>query len=344
MALELTVKKQLAGFPLDLSLTSDSRRIGILGPSGCGKSMTLKMLAGVVAPDGGRIQVDGWLLYDSEKRISLPPRARKVGYLFQNYALFPAMTVAQNIAAGLRCPKRERQARVDGLIRRFRLEGLENRRPGQISGGQQQRTALARMMAAEPETILLDEPFSALDLALRETVQAELLEFLSDYPGQVIMVSHSLEELYRFCDFLAVMERGRLLTAGDRDRVFQSPGSVPVARLVGCENILPAKRVDEHHLLLTDWGVTLTTAWQVPENATALGVRAQAPGPASEPGENRIPVLLRSRTETPFRCRLQVIPPRNPEAVPLWWEQGKGSADCPGWLWVPPEEVLPLTP
>ncbi|MGM9594539.1 MAG: sulfate/molybdate ABC transporter ATP-binding protein [Candidatus Onthomonas sp.] len=344
MALELNLEKQLAGFPLQLSLTGDSRRMGILGSSGCGKSMTLKMLAGVVSSDRGRIQVDGRVLYDSEKRISLPPRERRVGYLFQNYALFPAMTVAQNIAAGLRCPKRERQAQVDGLIRRFRLEGLENRRPGQISGGQQQRTALARMMAAQPETILLDEPFSALDLALREAVQTELLEFLSDYPGQVIMVSHSLEELYRFCDFLAVMERGRLLTAGDRDQVFRNPGSVPVARLVGCENILPARRVDEHHLLLTDWDVTLTTAWPVPEDAAALGIRAQALTPASEPGENRIPVLLRSRTETPFRCRSQAAPPRNPEGQPLWWEQGKGAADCPGWLTVLPEEVLPLTP
>ena len=344
MALELTLEKQLAGFPLQLSLTGGSRRMGILGPSGCGKSMTLKMLAGVVAPDRGRIRVDGRVLYDSEKRICLPPRERQVGYLFQNYALFPAMTVAQNIAAGLRCPKRERQARVRELIRRFRLEGLENRRPGQISGGQQQRTALARMMAAQPQTILLDEPFSALDLALREAVQTELLEFLSDYPGQVIMVSHSLEELYRFCDFLAVMERGRLLTAGDRDQVFRNPGSVPVARLVGCENILPARRVDEHHLLLTDWGVTLTTAWPVPEGAEALGIRAQALTPALEPGENRIPVLLRSRTETPFRCRSQAAPPQNPEGQPLWWEQGKGTADCPGWLTVPPEEVLPLTP
>ena len=343
MALELTLEKQLAGFPLELSLSSDSRRIGILGPSGCGKSMTLKMLAGVVSPDRGRIRVDGRVLYDSEKRICLPPRERQVGYLFQNYALFPAMTVAQNIAAGLHCPKGERQARVGELIRRFRLEGLENRRSGQISGGQQQRTALARMMGAQPQTILLDEPFSALDLALREAVQTELLEFLSDYPGQVIMVSHSLEELYRFCGFLAVMERGRLLAAGDRDQVFRNPGSVPVARLVGCENILPARRVDGHRLYLTDWGVTLTTAWPVPENAAALGIRAQALTPAPEPGENRIPVLLRSRTETPFRCRNQAVPPQKPEAPPIWWEQGKGTADCPGWLAVPPEEVLPLT-
>lgn len=342
MALELTVQKRLAGFPLDLSFASDSRRIGILGPSGCGKSMTLKLLAGVVTPDRGHIQIGGRILYDSEKRISLPPKARQVGYLFQNYALFPAMTVSQNIAAGLRCPKRARQEQVSQLIRRFRLEGLENRRPGQISGGQQQRTALARMMAAQPQTILLDEPFSALDPALREAVQTELLEFLSDYPGQVIMVSHSLEELYRFCDFLAVIERGALLAAGDRDQLFRNPGSVPVARLLGCENILPAHRLDAHHLTLPDWNVTLTTAWTVPEAVSAAGIRAQALIPAEGPGENCFSILLRSRTETPFRCRSQVASPHNPAASPIWWEQGSSSCGCPAWLSVPPEQVLPL--
>lgn len=341
MALELTIEKKLGSFPLNLTLTSDSRRIGILGASGCGKSMTLKTIAGVVAPDQGRIVLDGRVLYDSGRRIDLPPKERQVGYLFQNYALFPAMTVAQNIAAGLHIPKRQRREQVAALVRRFRLEGLENRYPGQISGGQQQRTALARMMAAHPKAILLDEPFSALDLALRETVQTELLEFLTDYPGQVIVVSHSLEELYRFCDWLAVMEQGRLLTCGQRDAVFSDPGSVPAARLVGCENILPVQRLDEHHVLLTGWEAPLTVALLVPEDVCALGVRSRTPVPVQEPGENRIPVLLRSRVETPFHCRSQLLPPHGSEPV-LRWEQGRDGGDCPRWVYLPPEELLPL--
>lgn len=343
MALELTIEKKLGSFPLCLALQSDSRRIGILGASGCGKSMTLKSIAGVVTPDRGRIVLDGQVLYDSREKVDLAPRARKVGYLFQNYALFPAMTVAQNIAVGLHLPKRERREQVGALIERFRLEGLENRYPGQISGGQQQRTALARMMAAQPSTILLDEPFSALDVALRETVQAQLLDFLADYPGQVIMVSHSLEELYRFCDWLAVMEQGHVLTCGERDAVFSNPGCISAARLLGCENILPAQRVDEAHVLLTDWGIPLATASPVPEGTCALGLRAQAPLPAHGPGENCIPVALQSRAETPFRSRSRFVPPQRPQALSLCWEQARGAADCPSWLRLPPEELLPLT-
>lgn len=343
MGLELTIEKKLGTFPLKLSLESSSRRIGILGPSGCGKSMTLKAIAGVVTPDRGRIVLDGRVLYDGAAKIDLPPKARKIGYLFQNYALFPAMTVAQNIAAGLRLPKQQRREQVVALIRRFRLEGLEHRYPGQISGGQQQRTALARMMATQPSTLLLDEPFSALDLALREAVQQELQDFLQDFSGQIMMVSHSLEELYRFCDWLAVIEQGRLLTCGSRDQVFSNPGSVAAARLLGCENILPAHPLDGHHVRLTDWNVTLTTALPVPEGTCAVGIRAQSPRPVQEAGENCIPVILQSRTETPFHCRLRFRPETKPEGEGLVWEQGRGEKNCPDWLHLPKEELLPLT-
>ena len=156
---------------------------GILGPSGCGKSLTLKLLAGVQTPDRGRIELDGRTLYDSAGKVDLPPRQRRVGYLFQNYALFPAMTVAQNLAAGLRCPRAERQRRVARLAEQFQLTGLEDRLPGRLSGGQQQRVALARMMAAGPEAILLDEPFSAMDVILREELRGQMRAFLTDYPG-----------------------------------------------------------------------------------------------------------------------------------------------------------------
>lgn len=343
MALEWTLEKQLDAFPLRLNLTSGSRRLGILGASGCGKSMTLKMVAGVVTPDRGRIVLDDRVFYDSREKINLPPKDRKVGYLFQNYALFPAMTVEQNIAAGLRLPKAQRRERVSALIRRFRLEGLEHSYPGQISGGQQQRTALARMMGAEPETILLDEPFSALDLALRETVQGELLAFLADYPGQAVMVSHSLEELYRFSDWLAVMDRGNVLTCGPRDRVFSQPGSVPAARLLGCDNILPIQRIDDHHVRLAAWDLMLVTAEPVPLSAAALGIRAQDLLPASGPGENCIPVLCQGRVETPFRRRTCLVPSDAPESASLWWEQNRGDGQSPQWLYLPPQALMPLT-
>lgn len=340
MALQLELHRELGAFPLDVTLDCPSLRLGILGPSGCGKSMTLKSIAGVVTPDQGRIQVEGRVLYDSSRGIHLAPRARKVGYLFQNYALFPTMTVEQNIAAGVRLPRARRTAQVKELIRRFRLEGLEHRYPGQISGGQQQRTALARMMAAQPQTILLDEPFSALDQGLREAVQEELEEFLQSFPGQVVMVSHRLEELYRFCAYLGVMERGRVIAAGPRDQVFAQPGSCAAARLLGWENLLPARWLDHRHMLLEGWEHPLTLAQPVPRAACALGLRADSPQPAWEPGENRIPVRLRSRVETPFRRRWQLSPPQG-EGTLQWSPQGE---DCPPWLWLPPEALVPLLP
>ena len=164
--LRADISKKLKNFDLDLRFEAEGGCLGILGPSGCGKSMTLKAVAGLVRPDRGQIRRDDRVLFDSGRGIDLPPQKRKVGYLFQHYALFPNMTVAQNIEAGLLRSRQDRSARrerVEKLIRRFRLEGLENQYPAHISGGQQQRTALARIFASDAKCILLDEPFSAMD-------------------------------------------------------------------------------------------------------------------------------------------------------------------------------------
>ena len=168
MAVNVDIQKQLGDFRLDIRFKSSARRIGILGASGSGKSMTLKSIAGIEQPDRGIIEADGRTFYDRDRRISLKPQERNVGYLFQNYALFPTMTVEKNIAAGLKGGRKEKEARVREMIRKFRLEGLEKHLPGQLSGGQQQRTALARIMTCEPGMILLDEPFSALDMYMKE--------------------------------------------------------------------------------------------------------------------------------------------------------------------------------
>ena len=171
--------------------------------------MTLKSIAGIELPDSGRIEISGRVFFDKEKKVNLKPQKRNVGYLFQNYALFPTMTVAQNIAAGLKGNKAENEKRVQEMIRKFRLQGLEKHLPGQLSGGQQQRVALARIMAYEPDVILLDEPFSALDMYLKDRLQRELSEMLEDYPGTVILVSHNRDEVYRFCEDLAVIDKGQ---------------------------------------------------------------------------------------------------------------------------------------
>ena len=166
VALSVDIRKQLGDFHLEVQFDAGDETLALLGASGCGKSVTLKCVAGILTPDEGRITLDGVTLFDSAARIDLPPQRRHVGYLFQDYALFPNMTVRQNIAAGAKDRGRRRET-AEALIRRFRLEDAADRKPRQLSGGQRQRAALARILASEPRAVLLDEPFSALDSYLQ---------------------------------------------------------------------------------------------------------------------------------------------------------------------------------
>lgn len=274
MSVTVEIQKRMGSFCLDISFKSEARRIGILGASGCGKSMTLKSIAGIELPDKGFIEVDGKTLFNSDKKICLKPQERNVGYLFQNYALFPTMTVEKNIAAGLKGNRREKAARVEEMIRKFRLQGLEKRLPGQLSGGQQQRTALARIMACEPGMILLDEPFSALDMYMKDQLQRELAEMLEDYPGTVILVSHNRDEVYRFSEELLVIDQGMIVSAGGTKELFKNPVSREAARLTGCKNFSKARRVDSHTVEASDWGITLKVKREIPEYTQWIGFRA----------------------------------------------------------------------
>ena len=162
--LEVTIEKTTGSFTLQTSFTAGKGALAILGSSGCGKSMTLKCIAGLYTPDKGSIKLNDSILYSSEQKISVPPRKRNIGFVFQNYALFPNLTVEQNIAYGIRdFEKPERRQKVADMIKRMQLTGLENQYPSQLSGGQQQRTALGRTLITEPSLLLLDEPLSALD-------------------------------------------------------------------------------------------------------------------------------------------------------------------------------------
>ena len=200
MSLLVDIKKDFGRFRLDAAFETDSGSVmGLLGASGCGKSVTLKCVAGIEKPDEGRIVLDGRVLFDSVKRIDLTPQQRRVGYLFQNYALFPNMTLAQNIAVGVR-DRAKRKETVARLVKAFYLEGSEGKYPRQLSGGQQQRTALARILASEPEALLLDEPFSALDSYLKWQVELELAELLDTFPGPVLFVTHDRDEVHRLAD------------------------------------------------------------------------------------------------------------------------------------------------
>lgn len=232
--------KPLHAFNLELKITlAEGETLGILGPSGAGKSMTLRMIAGLVRPERGKIHLGERCLFDSERHLDSVPQKRRIGYVFQDYALLPHLTVAGNIAYGM--PKvirgEERKRRVQDFLAEIRLEEHAARYPSQLSGGQQQRVALARALAAEPELLLLDEPFSALDLELRSELEQTLLRFRHSRKIPFILVTHNLEEAYRLCDQLALLEKGDILQQGPKDELLRSPQSLQVARKLGVRNV-----------------------------------------------------------------------------------------------------------
>ena len=305
MSIRVDIRKKLGDFSLAISFETDAKRVGILGPSGCGKSMTLKSIAGIERPDAGHISIDDKVLFDSSRKINLKPQKRRVGYMFQNYALFPTMTVTQNIAAG----RGITSERVREMIDRFRLKGLEDHYPSELSGGQQQRVALARIMAYRPDLILLDEPFSALDDNLKERLQHEMIAMLSDYDGQVILVSHSRDEIYRFSEELLTMQDGHVLAGGNTAGRFADPGTVSVARMTGCKNCSGAERLDAHRIRLTDWGITLQLEQEIPEGIDAIGYRAHAFEPVwGERQDNCIAFRLSGVDDLPFERRYYLLP------------------------------------
>ena len=207
MSLEINIEKKLDGFTLRAAFTAGNTSTALLGASGCGKSMTLRCIAGIVKPDRGRIVLDGRVLFDSDRHIDLPPQQRGVGLLFQNYALFPNMTVEQNILCGLKTEKdpAARRAACAEMLRTMRLEELAKRYPAQLSGGQQQRAALARILVGKPRILMLDEPFSALDSYLREEVEGEVGSLLANFAGTALLVTHNRDEAYRLCKEMIVL-------------------------------------------------------------------------------------------------------------------------------------------
>ena len=347
MSLEVTIAKRFEGFTLHADFTAGNTAAAILGASGCGKSMTLRCIAGVVKPDSGRIVLDGRVLFDSEKGIDLPPQQRNVGLLFQNNALFPNMTVEQNIFCALKKEKdpAARKAACGSALRAMRLEELAHRLPSELSGGQQQRAALARILAGRPRILMLDEPFSALDSYLREEVEGEVGSLLSNFDGTALLVTHDRDEAYRLCREMIVMDSGEVLRAGTTKEVFADPRRLTAARLTGCKNILPCVRVDEHHVRLTGWERELTVALPVPEGCCAVGIRAHDFAPEAVDGENRMPVQVGASSENPFDWN--VICTAADDAGKLWWKVSKTTLSspppqAPAYLRVAPENVMPL--
>ncbi len=240
--LDVRLVKRLPGFTLDVAWSAGDGVAVLFGPSGAGKTLTLQCLAGLLRADEGRIVVDGRVLFDADARgarVDVPPQARRVGYVFQGYALFPHLSVADNVGFGLRdLPAARRADKTAQVLARLGLAEHADRLPRELSGGQRQRVALGRALAIDPALLLLDEPLSALDAPLRRALRDELRQLLSDLGTAAVLVTHDFTEAYRLGDRIVVYDAGRVVQSAPRSELLWQPASDSVARIMGIRNVL----------------------------------------------------------------------------------------------------------
>lgn len=282
MKLVVQIKKKLEHLTLDVNFSVEDETFALLGASGAGKSMTLKCIAGIETPDEGRIELDGEILFDSEKRINLPPQKRRVGYLFQEYALFPHMNVEQNINIVT-----SHAGRTEELLQRFSIEDIQKKYPSEISGGQKQRVALARMMAGNPKVILLDEPFSALDIQSKNDVVRNTEKLILDAGAIPLLVTHHFDEVARLADKVVCINEGKTETVQEVESFFRKPQTKTAALLLGCKNITECKKNGENGtMLLKDWGIC------IPGEKSCMYVGIREDGFSLQPKEEMYPVSV----------------------------------------------------
>ena len=329
--LEVDVDRRLENFNLNVSLRTSQGAVGLLGPSGAGKSMTLRMIAGLTTPDRGRIVLNDRVLFDGETKQNVPPAQRRIGVVFQDYALFPHLTVAENVGFGVRNLAADvRRQRVDQQLASMQISDLANRYPREISGGQRQRVAIARCMAPNPDALLLDEPFAALDPHLRRQTEEQLRRALSDFRGPVVFVTHDMEEAFRFCADLLVLDGGSVIASGPKHKLFEDPGTVAAARLTGCKNVALAVAIGSNRISVPAWDCELTTSRHVHEDLTHVGFRShQIRFVDNEIGENVFPCWLVSTNEAPHEMTLylRLISPAS------LGDTAQLQADVPKELW-----------
>jgi molybdate transport system ATP-binding protein len=231
-------------FELNVHLKSDAAITVLLGSSGAGKTLTLHCLGGFTRPDEGRILINDALYFDAAAQVHLPPRQRRCGYIFQDHALFPHMTVRQNLrfaaAAARGNSGLDRHRRIAELLEAFELTELAGRKPAQLSGGQKQRAALARTLVSEPRLLLLDEPTRGLDARLRQAFYEVLRKTRERLQAPIVLVTHDLEECMELADYVCLIEGGRFTQCGPKQEVFARPASVEIARALGIYNVMPA--------------------------------------------------------------------------------------------------------
>jgi ABC-type sulfate/molybdate transport systems ATPase subunit len=326
MSLYVDIKKKLSGFTLNIKFEGSKETIGLLGASGSGKSITLRCIAGLIKPDEGRIVINDRVVFDSKEKINLKPKDRKVGFFFQNYALFPHLTVYENIAFGLSgLSKNDIKVKVEELLEKFHLKGLEQRYPSQISGGQQQRVALARVIAPEPDVLLLDEPFSALDNHLRSHMVKEMEESLKYYEKSTIFVTHNMDEAYRLSDNLVVLHQGEIQGFGPKEYIFENPPTIEAARITGWKNIFEAIKIDDEHIEISSPKIRLKTKSKVKSDKGYVCIRSNYIRLSNEDNDNVFPVWIVGGFEDPFNKTLYLSMNKNnvSEEYLFHWEINK---------------------
>lgn len=360
MSVNARFTKKLKDYVLDIEFSTDGEPLGILGASGSGKSMTLKCIAGVETPDEGFIEVNGRTLFCSKSKINLPPQKRNVGYLFQNYALFPHMTLGQNIECVIQVKRSNDKTDIDNLLDRFGLTGLRDSYPARLSGGQQQRAALARIIAYEPELLMLDEPFAALDAHLRETLLFDIAPLMNEYGGNAILVAHDRREIYKLCPTLMALNCGKVSEFGKTKELFERPASYTAARLTGHSNFSRATKLSANTVMAHDWGRELEVTAPIPDDIAYIGIHSRGFVPLYDEsadrtnGKNVISVRLMECIENPLEWQMRLETKIESIAMDdagantgfnkLWYACDKkhSSNAVPSFLYAPPENIIML--
>jgi molybdate transport system ATP-binding protein len=357
--LEVDIKKSLPGFNLDVSFSINQEILSILGPSGSGKTMTLQCIAGLVQPEEGYVNLNGRVLLDTARKINLPARMRKVGFVFQSYALFPHLTVNQNIGYGIHhLPVNQIKERVEELLEKMSIQRLGDRFPRQLSAGQQQRVAVARALAPEPDVLLLDEPFSALDSLVKERLQLELQALQQFYQGNVLFVTHDLTEGYKFGTRIAVFESGHIVQHDRKEDVIASPSNHTVARLVGFKNLMEGSVLEIEGatvmLEVPELGGRLKAISLKNLNLTigqhvTVGIRPEYVQFRDKPGENTYMSTVDRITEgvTATNCYFHVNSVKvTRHYIMVILPQSNAGEVCSGqtsYLYLPPEHVVVIS-
>ena len=317
------IQKRYAGFMLDVAFVAQDAVTVLFGPSGSGKTLTLDSIAGLARPDHGRISIDGEAVYDSATGVNLPPQARRTGYVFQNYALFPHMTLRANLEFVAAGPKR-----VDEMLDQFRLRDVSGRRPHQLSGGQKQRGSIARALIGRPRVLLLDEPARGLDASLRVELYGILRQVRAEFGTPALLVTHDLDECFELDARMLVLHEGRVVQSGSPREVLDRPANVAVARLLGRHNLMQVEVRGPGVVAYRDFELRVSAGGRATGETAWLCTRPEmlaAQASPGDPGPNQIVadlirvVALTDRHRLEFAGGIAVEARRLPDPLPGRW-------------------------